>query len=181
MIVSVECEGPAVGIHWGNQWTGDAPVYGSDAESVTPRGPLYEVFLYWKSKRGSRHAPSRGDIDPIDLAANLKHVILIEPLSDGDYFYRVVGTAIVDTIGFEPTQQRLSTLGAYLDEGRVRSDFDDLVAAFQPRYDFGRSPWQGQHWRVYHRLLMPLSDDGERVSHIFGCIDAEVGYSDLLR
>jgi len=50
---------------------------------------------YWRSLRGARRYPARGDLRPRDMAGILGHMILVKVLEDGDFEYRIVGDAQV--------------------------------------------------------------------------------------
>lgn len=152
------------------------PRYGWDPDTLGfDRAPLRAILDFWNQKRGDRRAPARADIDPVEIGANLRNIFLVEVLPDGDYLYRVIGTAIVFHVGFDGSRRKLSELTDKVDTARVARDFDDVVKTFTPRYDFARGPWTGMTWRVYHRLLLPLSADGQAVDFILGCIDLETG------
>jgi hypothetical protein len=65
---------------------------------------LIEVLDYWEWKRGQRFAPSRADIEPLDLIRALPRITLADVLSDQSGFrYRLSGTGISDIHGEELT------------------------------------------------------------------------------
>ena len=88
---------------------------------------LRRLLAYWLGKRGPRRAPARADIDPLEIASLLPHVMLIDvehaPLR---FRYSLVGTEVVRNLGADMT-------GRYLDEfvrlGQdAPIDYDPLAA-----------------------------------------------------
>ena len=130
--------------------------------------PLLGALLdYWDRQRGTRAMPSRRDIDPLDMPPRLlPQIELIEIGTAGRLRLRLVGTAIVDAFGKDPT-------GRFLDEifdDDVRRFFDGLfgTALRSKRPAIGKSwlrkakgPDLGMHW-----LVTPLSENGREVSMI---------------
>lgn len=138
---------------------------------------LRRLLAYWLGKRGPRRAPARADIDPLEIASLLPHVMLIDvehaPLR---FRYRLVGTEVVRNLGADMT-------GRYLDEF-VRLGQDAPMAAGFARvaawgapicemWEYGRA--DGRHVR-YERLALPLSHDGRTVDMLFGGAVFEAAY-----
>jgi hypothetical protein len=57
-----------------------------------------DLCRYWLAKRGARSMPARSDIDPADIPALLPHIFLVHK-SDGQFRFRLVGTAVEQQIG----------------------------------------------------------------------------------
>lgn len=160
--------------HWDTNLKSSEPRYGTDAKTLGIDRPKHiELLNLWNTIRGDRRAPTREEFDPSDVRTLLGSIFLVERLDDGDYFYRVVGTTIVSHVGFESSRKRLSELESFVDTNRIRQHFDDVVSRNMPRYDFASGPWRGREWQYYHRLLLPLSTDGDTVTHILGLVDIE--------
>jgi hypothetical protein len=65
---------------------------------------LCRLFSYWLAKKGDRRCPSRGDIDPLDFAYVLGHVILFDVIRDPLRFrVRVHGTEMVRRARYDLT------------------------------------------------------------------------------
>ena len=48
---------------------------------------LAELYAYWTAKRGARFAPSRAEIDPVEIPRLLPHLMLVDikaPLKAGE-------------------------------------------------------------------------------------------------
>jgi hypothetical protein len=117
--------------------------------------------------------PQRRDIDPTELRALLPHIQMVEPVAAAGglrFRYRLVGTAIVEAHGGEIT-------GRFIDElitgerGRFVHDYYRKVCETR-RPVFVRSRYVTRKAidLTASRLLMPLSNDGERVSLIFAAL-----------
>lgn len=61
-----------------------------------------ELYRYWASVRGEQAVPSRSDVDPLGMVRLLPFIGLIERRAEG-YFWRLIGTAIVEHFGRDPT------------------------------------------------------------------------------
>ncbi len=70
--------------------------------------PLLPLLAYWRSKLSGRRLPSRGDIDLGEIPGLLPSVQLVENAA-GRFRYELVGGAIVDAYGANPT-------GRFVDE-----------------------------------------------------------------
>lgn len=126
------------------------------------------VYNYWNGKRKGRRMPSRSDIDPVEIPTLLANIILVDVLEDlRRFFYRLVGTDIVDKRGFDPTGEQVG--GAYFGPSAASalSHYEYIAASGNAR--FIDSPYvEPRGWYVYsERLMMPLSDDDKRVNMVF--------------
>jgi hypothetical protein len=131
--------------------------------------PLKKLLAYWLEKKGDRRAPSRADIDPLDIVPLLPHVVMIDVERDPQRFrYRLVGTEIVRQLGRDLT-------GRYLDELEHNPRVAAIAAEYARVAAWGApvcATWEytredGRHIR-YERLALPLSSDGETVDMLFG-------------
>jgi hypothetical protein len=140
-----------------------------------------ELYAYWQRIRGERLMPARADVDPMDLKRILPCVILsrIEQ-SPWRVRYTLVGTRCVANAGMDFTNR-------YLDEIDFGCDFDtDWPAVYRTLCD-ERRPVMGlvktalKDGRVCDlaEVLLPLSDDGETVTHCISVEDAKLGLLDV--
>jgi hypothetical protein len=150
-----------------------------DIESA-PYADLLRVYGYWKDKRGDRLAPARRDIDPADLVEVLPRIMLVDVLDQHQGFrYRLSGTGICDTHGFEPTGKapldlRPAALGQLIDRHYRACVQDKLPALHLIKLDMTNSS------RAYARLLLPLSEDGQAVTMLM-TVDSRDQNCDALR
>jgi CheY-like chemotaxis protein len=157
------------------QIKGDARSGRSAAYDFRSDPILREALVYWHEKCGTRAMPMRRDIDAAELPKHLlPHLKLIDVIDGGERFYfRLVGTAIVEAFGGEFT-------GKYADE-IIRADRVDhlhqwyrkVIEARRPVLIRGRYLTNKSIDMMANRLLMPLSQDGQRVNMILGALTFE--------
>jgi|SRR6185312_11359476 len=125
---------------------------------------------YWQRKCGERTMPRRSDIDPAELPFwLLPHVELVDVVENARRFrYRLVGTAIVGACGVELT-------GKYVDDVLSGADLDFAHMAYRAVCDTGKAAFARSADRTLkgspltgRRVLMPLAEDRQAVSMIFG-------------
>ena len=130
---------------------------------------LREIYRYWRGKCREGALPSRADLDPIDIPALLAHVFLIDIVDGGrDFRYRLLGTHIVESVGFEFTGQLVSEFMRDHEEELRAQDYHKLVESREPQHVIGNMVAFGRDYMSYERVLCPLSSDGEAVDMIFG-------------
>jgi hypothetical protein len=126
---------------------------------------LRDLADYWRARRGAAAMPRRADIDPVELRGHLPRLILADvwraPLR---FHFRVVGTELEEQLGERYT-------GTVIDEraGAFFKPYAACATQVRPireyvRYDFDDGGPIGE----FERLLMPLSEDGETVTMVFG-------------
>jgi len=131
---------------------------------------------YWDTKRRGRRMPARADIDPIELRRFLPGIILIDVVDDARrYVYRLVGTREVAMRGKDPTGQSMieGFFAATLDAALAIPD--QVVTTRAPL--FIHRDFTAPDGRLgYEDLIMlPLSEDGERVNMILGYTHHRLG------
>jgi hypothetical protein len=138
-----------------------------------------ELYAYWERKRGSRRMPSRADIDPADLKRILPS-ILIAKIDRERVRYTLVGTRCVAHAGMDYT-------GHYLDEIDFTCDFDTdwheayrvLMRERRPIFGIVKTFLKDNRVCELAEVLLPLSDDGETVTHCIAIEDARLGLRDV--
>ena len=123
------------------------------------------LFGYWADRRRGRVAPSRADIDPVDLpAALLPHLLLIDVERDPlDFRYRLAGTAADHIHGMRLRGVRVLDLEPEPFAKILQADLMRMAQDLEPQYlrhDFINREAVSRRFRV---LRLPLSDDGERL------------------
>ena len=121
---------------------------------------LGRAYQYWEEKRGTRAMPRRRDIDPGEITRLLPHLQIIEFLDGGARMrFRLVGTAVVATYGFDYT-------GKFFDEvfaGPRLRYFEDnyrlMCRERRPILMFTRYVSRKDVDLICHRIVMPLSED----------------------
>jgi hypothetical protein len=128
---------------------------------------LAELYAYWRAKRGARFAPSRADIDPIEIPRLLPHLMLIDVVDGGARFrYRLAGTEVESRFG-------CSMVGRYIDEmmrGRYSDYLHDLyrelIASRRPLYSESAYGSEDDAPSQARRLMLPLSSDGSVIDMV---------------
>src|SRR5579862_46747 len=135
---------------------------------------LGRAYEYWESKRNGRPMPRRRDIDPSEITRLLPYLQINEFVAGGRIRYRLVGTAIVTTQGFDQT-------GKFLDEivsGARRRYFEDSYqqmcrekrpVLMSSRY-FSRKDIE----LIAHRVALPLSEDAATVNQALVAMSFEL-------
>ncbi len=126
---------------------------------------LRRLHAYWRDLRGDRFAPPRAAIDPLELRFILGNLAIVEVREENGrrvYHCRLMGTRLADQDGFDLTGKPLESYPFPEQREVARDQFDAVVRDRQPAYREVRSTESGKLFR-FGRLVLPLSDDGERV------------------
>jgi hypothetical protein len=136
---------------------------------------LGPALCYWMEKRNGRSVPRKRDIDPIEISRSvLPSLQLIDVIDGGARFrYRLIGTATVDAYGEDFT-------GRYPDE-MFPAELRDFIHGIYRQVCTARAPVFLSNRYVTRkglelaskRIYMPLCDDNDAVSHIFGVLRFE--------
>ena len=132
---------------------------------VSPR--LADLKAYWDAKRGARRMPAPGEIDPVEMAAHLGHICLIDVLQAPLRFrWRLMGSSVVDAVGQDAT-------GQFFDEAEYTEVFQGLAASCRwvvreraPLRTVGTVPYADIGRMGCESVALPLADDGETVAQI---------------
>jgi len=150
-----------------------------DPEPLLLAPSLQPLLAYWKSRSPEGRMPARADIDPLDIPRLLPFLYLVDVEylaaphlgatgTQHRFRYRLVGTGIVERNGGDPT-------GRYLDDFENRP-FHETIVADYARCAAEKRPVaasrrfmdaSGRHW-PYQRLVLPLSEDGDKVNMLLG-------------
>ena len=154
------------------------PADASAPGAIEPRhDELKRLYAYWLAKKGTRRAPSRADIDPLEIAPLLPHVALVDveraPLR---FRYRLVGTEIVRKVGADFTGRYLDSFTRLSNRDAMAAEFARVVDSAEPTVSFWNySRADGRHVR-YERLVLPLMGDGVTVDMLFSGMVFDVAY-----
>ena len=149
--------------------------WGSVDESGAPiavRTPdLQRLLAYWHQKRGKQTFPARADIDPIDLGFMLDRIALVEVHEQASrrFRLRVVGSWWSRKYDFEPTGSWLEDWPSSAQRDLTMASYEKLLTLRRPVI-LHRNEWLDGAMLSYEAALLPLSDNGERISMIFAGI-----------
>lgn len=131
---------------------------------------LGSVLDYWEKKRGTRRMPRRADIDALELKPYLRHLFLIEALGGGEFRYRLIGSEITERYGRNSTGKTVREI--YGAMPAICDWMTDMLLAVtqraRPVLASGPLSAINKDHVVSESLHLPLADDGEIVTMIFG-------------
>jgi hypothetical protein len=124
---------------------------------------LVELYRYWEARRSERFAPPRSEIHPTDIPKLLPYLLLIDVLPGPRCRYRLVGTEVERVFGAAMTGRCTDELmhGEYLDF--ITGLYRAIVEGRTPVYS--ENTYSNDAFRT-HRLMLPLSEDGEIVTMV---------------
>lgn len=141
-------------------------------ETLPSNSPVRVAHDYWQTLTSNGHAPTRQSIDPTAVSAEtLPHIVLIDVEHGPElrFRYRLVGTGVTRIFGADYT-------GNYLDEmeqgqvfGRIQAFYSLVCEDMRPSMLYGSYVAKSGIAFDVARLVMPLSDDGNRADALF-CI-----------
>jgi hypothetical protein len=136
------------------------------AEALPRHPDLRRLLDYWNLRCGDRAFPRRGDIDPIDLKFMLDRIALTEVHENPRrYRLRLVGSFWYRIAGFEATGMWLEDW-PHANQRKITVDsYEAMIADRQPRFT-RRDAIVDDRSLHYEIMLLPLSEDGERISMI---------------
>lgn len=136
---------------------------------------LAELHSYWSERRRGRCAPSRADIDPVDIPHLLPHIALTEIVAPGNgdpvrFRYRLAGTEVEKRFGCALTHRFLDELkeGEYL--AYIESLYSRLMAEMAPIYAESSFETGDDSTLFAKRLMLPLSDDQKAANMVLSGI-----------
>jgi hypothetical protein len=125
---------------------------------------LKRLFAYWCAARRGRAMPARRDLDPLDFAYILGHVMLVDVLREPLRFrVRLHGVEITQRVHYDLTGKLLDEIPESDYRRYALKRCRDLVAAARPLRVEQDRELDGQLHR-YEALWLPLSDDQVRVT-----------------
>ncbi len=131
------------------------------------------IEAHWQHLRGDRAMPRRDEIDPLDLGPWLPYLSIVE-LHDAPFRvrYRVVGTEVARIIGEDFSNRWLDETGWGADSIFVNGLIYRKVADTRaPLYGLSMLDFAGRDDWVFEWVLLPLSNDGVRVTHCLSLDD----------
>ena len=136
---------------------------------------LVFALEYWRAKKGNRLAPTRSEIDPVEIKQLLPRIMLATVTRRGEeppeFQYRLSGTGICNIHGQEMTGQGPLDLQP--------QEFGELVHAHYLEALDRKTPMahaialqSGDKSGAYARIILPLSNDGKLVDMLL-IVDSE--------
>ena len=125
---------------------------------------------YWDEKRRGRAMPSRADISPSQLKEHLGWVMILDVMPGArDFRYRLIGTLVTQYFSSDSTGK--TVMEAFAPNGEevgksVNSVFRKVARDKCVMRATGDANWLSEGLEAFEAIYLPLSDDGETVSHI---------------
>ena len=131
---------------------------------------LRAILAYWEAKRpAADRLPARRDIDPVEIPELLKHVFLVDVLDDPPRYYcRLAGHLVCRIYDEELTGRHLDEIFSGEALAVIRRQFDESVTTAAPCYHANEHTLLRSGTVRFERILLPLSDDGDRVTMLLG-------------
>jgi hypothetical protein len=121
-----------------------------------------DLYRYWLAKRGRRAMPARSDINPGDIPTLLPYLMLVDK-ADGQFRWRLAGTAVVQEVGREPTG---SVVGSYSSTtaAAARAIYERVFTTACPIFAAGEFKITSHAVHNMSLLALPLSDNAADVN-----------------
>jgi hypothetical protein len=139
---------------------------------------LAEVEAYWTALKGSRQMPSRLEIDPRGIEGALSHTFMIERIAPGVGRIRLAGSHLNDMMGMEIRGMPLTALITPEHRTRFADHLEQVFSApAQLIADLTAERAIGKPKCLGRMMLLPLTDDENRVTRALGCLSTygEIG------
>lgn len=137
--------------------------------------PTFDALrAYWQSRREGSRLPSRTEIDPRAIGADLEYSFILERVAPGVARFRVAGMHLCDLMGMEVRAMPLSTLIAPESRPQFAKALEAVFATPAVLNAELTSPAGfGKPALTARLLLMPLRSGQGEVGHGLGCLVAE--------
>jgi hypothetical protein len=131
---------------------------------------VLEMLNYWYARRGDRRMPAPGDMNPVDFARHMPHLMMIQV--DHDPFrltYRLVGEEVAHSHGANYRGRQVLDIDERIPHfGTMLHELYKAVAMLRrPIGVGGAMHFSGRGHMAFEAVYMPLSADGERTDRIF--------------
>ncbi|MGH1356579.1 MAG: PAS domain-containing protein [Thalassovita sp.] len=139
---------------------------------------LAEVEAYWTALKGSRQMPARLEIDPRGIEGALSHTFMIERIAPGVGRIRLAGSHLNDMMGMEIRGMPLTALIAPEHRARFADHLEQVFTAPARLFaDLTAERAIGKPKCLGRMLLLPLTDEENRVTRALGCLSTfgEIG------
>lgn len=130
---------------------------------------VHRAYLYWAAKWSPGRLPGRGDIDPLEFPDLWRGVWLMDvAYRPFKLRYRLVGTLIVEAIGFDPTGRDLDDAHPHVRQTPgFFARYERAAASGTPSRRRGTALlWRHNDFREVENVLLPFASDGRTVDMI---------------
>jgi hypothetical protein len=125
-----------------------------------------DLYGYWLAKRAKRAMPARSDLHLHDIPALVPYLTIVDQIN-GQFRYRLVGTAAVQQLGHDLTG---SFVGSYVNTphsaAALRAIYERVFTSAHPIFATGEYNTKWGALLNISQLILPLSDDGTNVNMV---------------
>jgi hypothetical protein len=131
-----------------------------------PVPQLQQLYDYWDRKRAGRRWPKRSEIDPVEMRFALGNIDMLEITYDPVVFrFRISGSNIDREEGFNMQGKTVDEYPLPHHREAVRKAYLRVLEKGDPDYEEIERLNEGKMAR-YGRLILPLSEQGERIDQL---------------
>lgn len=136
---------------------------------------LKDLLVYWEAKRFGRPMPTAGELSLIDLGFILPNMLWVEIEHEPRrYRYRRVGADLERIYGSSVEGMYIDQMPGFMYRRIASRAYAEVVDGREPVcriLSFSMVSW----FAKYERLLLPVTNGGERVDVVIGAIVPEFG------
>lgn len=134
---------------------------------------LREGYGYWRSKRGERDFPERGDFDPMLEAPKLaRSMMLLDVLQDPlDFRYRLIGDKLRDHMGENWVGRCWSEIEQQRPPNPIWAHHQWVVEHKEPRFIRPNYVGPHRHFMFIESAVLPLGRDPDKVEMLMLFVD----------
>ncbi|KJB96613.1 hypothetical protein N826_32665 [Skermanella aerolata KACC 11604] len=127
---------------------------------------LRDAYDRWKALRNAGGGLPDRDLFPSDDTTMKDNSFMVEPDGTGGYRYVRFGDALAERLGRSLLGEQAGDDGD--DLGSAGASYRRCQETGLPSYEYARYSLADEVPLLFERLLLPLSDDGKRVTHLLG-------------
>ncbi len=140
-----------------------------DRETDVPWEGGRRLKTWWFAARGERRMPRLRDFSPAMMGRYLAGIIIFDVVRKGDLADFIVRLAGEDYRLASGISLKGRGMNAFPDSAPIRERFEWAVREGRPYMALDLpSHWSGKDFVRFKSLVVPLSEDGERVTHLMG-------------
>ena len=130
---------------------------------------LLGLFRYWHGKCLGRAMPARRDIDPIEMKPWLGNLLLVDfPPDPMQYRIRLDGVNLVQSYNSSREGKGVEVITSEEERRIVLPQYMTVLENKQPAYYESEFVTSEGVVTSQRKLLLPLSEDGQRVNMVLG-------------
>lgn len=135
------------------------------------------LWAYWRSKHRGGLLPARRDLNPVEIPKLLPHLQLVDRTEDGEFRYRLTGTAVVDGFGADPRGKLIRDVLPPPRLEVARRHLSTVWTTGRPIWTRGRYTTSIGAEQVVTRMVLPFADGGGTVCLLLIGVIIEASHS----